>query len=554
MKLSVRRLVAPGSLGIVTILASSVALAAGPGTSTNAGSAANPSGSSDQSGASGQPGAAGQGQATGEQGAAGQGAAGQGQAGASQSGGRGLVRLVDDAAADVPSIQPLQRSSISLATSGMAIQEAQLRAAQKGLVLAIADQMDRTGQIDCDALQPQIQEVVFAREGLATAAHLAFQSLHASLSHDQRIAFADALEKRIAARSSAFDSGAWLDQWSSQIGLDASQRQKIRAGLAGLQTDFEQAHGRGKQVLEAFKCDDYAMDMPSMFQVANDAQQSTVNLVNVTAAAMKVLSPEQRARAVALLRQSMQGGQQGVACAQPAGGAQPGAPQGQPATGTEGQGATAEQRGQQPGAPQGQPGASSQAQPGGESQPGAPQGQPGASSQAQPGNAGATATGPEQQAAPQGPGAQAGAEPAAASPCAASQGLSYGMGVGSMMSGMGMGAMGSMGCSMPCGGAQQGEQPAGAPAGSAAPTGAGNAGPENVGTAQGQLIVASPYGRGYSYNSPYGRGYDVNYVGPGGGYAYGGPYGYSVGYGSGYAYSANWATDASYANGWGLLW
>jgi Spy/CpxP family protein refolding chaperone len=240
----------------------------------------------------------------------------------------GPVRLLGDALGDVP-LTPDQRTQIEQLAADAEARHATARAAGKDLVEAIATQVE-AGSIDRAALQPKVGAVAAAMQGARPADRAALERLHAILSSDQRVAFADAVEARMhgphggpgdgdrghGGAGGLKRGGHPLQQWAADLNLSDEQRSRIRAILEEAHEKMPKGEhprgggwtvggGRGAKVFEAFKQDRFVMDevAPAPADADRRAAEMGGQFLDVAARILPVLTPEQRAIAARKLRE-----------------------------------------------------------------------------------------------------------------------------------------------------------------------------------------------------------------------------------------------------------
>jgi Spy/CpxP family protein refolding chaperone len=226
----------------------------------------------------------------------------------------GPVRLLGEALGDVP-LTPDQRAQIERLASDAEARHAAARAAGKDLVDALATQV-QTGAIDRAALQPKVAGLASAMQAARPADRAALEQLHAILSPDQRVAFADAVEARLHGPHGGPDreKGANpMRQWAADLNLSDEQRSRIRAILEEAHDQMPRAEhrrwgegrGRGAKVFEAFKQDRFVMDeaAPAPADADHRAAEMGGRFLDVAAKVLPVLTPDQRAIAARKLRE-----------------------------------------------------------------------------------------------------------------------------------------------------------------------------------------------------------------------------------------------------------
>jgi Spy/CpxP family protein refolding chaperone len=225
----------------------------------------------------------------------------------------GPLKLAGDALGDVP-LTASQRAAIEKLATDTEARHADARAAHKDLTLAVAAQV-QAGQLDRAALQPKIDALVAGLQKAQPADRAAFEQLHALLTADQRTAFVDAVQARIAERVGQVRDKHPLKQWAEDLGLTEDQRSQIKAAMKAEWQAVAQGHDghggppwgeakeRGAKVMSAFKQDRFVMDevAPAM-DVAAKAQKMSEHMLGIAQAALPVLTPQQRAIAAQKLR------------------------------------------------------------------------------------------------------------------------------------------------------------------------------------------------------------------------------------------------------------
>jgi Spy/CpxP family protein refolding chaperone len=222
----------------------------------------------------------------------------------------GPLKLVGDALGDVP-LTAAQRVTLEKLATDAEARHSGAHAARRELVLAVAAQVE-AGQIDRPALQPKIDALVAAMQAVQPTDRAAFEQLHAVLSPDQRVAFVDAMEARVAARAGEMRDKHPLAKWAADLGLSEAQRTQIKdamkerwqaAGHEERGAEGAGAQERGAKLMSAFKQDRFVMDevVPPL-DVSRRAQKTTERMLRVAEAALAVLTPQQRTLAAQKLR------------------------------------------------------------------------------------------------------------------------------------------------------------------------------------------------------------------------------------------------------------
>lgn len=224
----------------------------------------------------------------------------------------GQLKFLGAALGDVP-LTGAQRGQIErLAADAEARHEPALQARQE-LMLILAAQVE-AGTIDRTALQPKVDAIAAVARSAQSADRAAFEQLHAILTPDQRVAFADAVEAR-GSRAVEFAAHGGLKQWADSLNLTDVQRDQIKGILtqnAGIPRahDGGQEHDghweggrRGAKILEAFKADRFVFDEVVPVRDAGQGVETMADrFLTVAAQVLPLLTPRQRATAAARLR------------------------------------------------------------------------------------------------------------------------------------------------------------------------------------------------------------------------------------------------------------
>jgi Spy/CpxP family protein refolding chaperone len=231
----------------------------------------------------------------------------------------GLVRRAGQALGDVP-LAPNQRASIEKLAADVDAHAADTRAARKALVLSVANQVEQ-GHIDRTVLQPQIDQLVAAKQKAQPAERAGLEELHGILSPDQRVAFVNALEAHFheGAEAEGAHPGQRGQRWAEELKLTDEQRSQIRSILheewqghhgaagegpgAGGAAAWRQHGERAHAVLEAFKQDHFALDeVAPPRDIPAIANTMSAGILGTAERILPILTPEQRALAAAKLR------------------------------------------------------------------------------------------------------------------------------------------------------------------------------------------------------------------------------------------------------------
>jgi Spy/CpxP family protein refolding chaperone len=223
----------------------------------------------------------------------------------------GHLKVIGDALGDVP-LTASQRAAIEKLASDADARHADSRAALKDLMLTVATQV-QAGQIDRSALQPKVDALVAAFAKAQPADRAALEQLHALLTPEQRTAFADALEARIAERISQVHDKHPLKQWAVDLQLSDQQKAQIKdalsqrwQGMAQGSHDgppWAEARHQGAKIISAFKQERFVMDeVAPRADLGTKAQKMSDRFLGMAEAALPVLTPQQRALAAQKLR------------------------------------------------------------------------------------------------------------------------------------------------------------------------------------------------------------------------------------------------------------
>jgi Spy/CpxP family protein refolding chaperone len=225
----------------------------------------------------------------------------------------GHLKVIADALGDVP-LTASQRAAIEKLATDTDARHADSRAARKDLMLAIAAQV-QAGQIDRAALQPKIDALVASLVRAQPADRAALEQLHGLLTPDQRTAFADALEARIAERISQVHDKHPMKQWAVDLQLSDQQKAQIKDAMkqrwqtAQAQHEghdappWAEAHQQGAKIISAFKQERFVMDevVPPK-DLGAKAQKMSDHLLGMAEIALPILTPQQRAIAAQKVR------------------------------------------------------------------------------------------------------------------------------------------------------------------------------------------------------------------------------------------------------------
>jgi Spy/CpxP family protein refolding chaperone len=232
----------------------------------------------------------------------------------------GQIKFLGEALGDVP-LTDAQRAQIEKLAADADGRREPLRTASHDFVLLLAAQVE-AGSIDRAALQPKIDTIVATARASQPADRAAFEQLHAILSPDQRVAFADAVEAHTSRSMGHFREGALMkmSDWADALKLTDAQRDQIKTILreqhaeAGRDHQDPRRHDhdergpweggrRGARILDAFKQDRFVFD--DVAPPRDPGQQSarmTDRFLTVAVQVLPILTPEQRSLAAQRLR------------------------------------------------------------------------------------------------------------------------------------------------------------------------------------------------------------------------------------------------------------
>jgi Spy/CpxP family protein refolding chaperone len=205
------------------------------------------------------------------------------------------------------SLRPDQKQAVDQLTADAAARHAPIQQAREALASALADQV-QAGAIDRAALQPKIDALVQAIEQARPAGQTALVRLHDLLDKGQRNQFVDALEAQFHGHHGE-GRGMKLRKWATDLNLTDAQRQQIHAAV---QAQFQgqggdQGHGKVgregmRKLMESFRQDQFIIDPNASPFTSDKVQHHVDKIVSVAAAALPILTPEQRAIAAQKLR------------------------------------------------------------------------------------------------------------------------------------------------------------------------------------------------------------------------------------------------------------
>jgi Spy/CpxP family protein refolding chaperone len=201
--------------------------------------------------------------------------------------------MMGEAIAEV-TLRPDQEAQVELLSTQIEPLQAHVDQAENALLLALADQVE-AGAIDRAALELEVEGYVATRRAVSPEIRRIVEDLHAILDPMQRADFSDALECAVHDVRRAILSGEQLDDLATKLGLDGAQIAAVQAGLASLQPSLEVERALLHQILEAFRGGAFSLEQVYPFlEVSTQAQGRAEQIIQLTAALLDVLTPEQR--------------------------------------------------------------------------------------------------------------------------------------------------------------------------------------------------------------------------------------------------------------------
>ncbi|MBX3214891.1 MAG: Spy/CpxP family protein refolding chaperone [Labilithrix sp.] len=223
----------------------------------------------------------------------------------------GARKVFEKALADVE-LRPEQEEAVSKLKSEAKERRAPLREAKRGLMLAVADQIEK-GKIDRCGLKDEIQKVASATADARPGDRAALEKLHSILDPDQRTRFVDALKKHWEEHKKSYEAGAMTDKLSRELDLTDEQKDKVRQILSGLKeiAEAEPAHeehrAKWSRILEAFKGEHFELDEVAP---SKDVAEKTTKRIEAhlwaAEAVLPVLTDKQRGELADKLRSKAQ--------------------------------------------------------------------------------------------------------------------------------------------------------------------------------------------------------------------------------------------------------
>ncbi len=224
----------------------------------------------------------------------------------------GPAKIMGEALGEVP-LTVSQRTRIEGMARDFETRHTIAQTARKDLMLALAAQVE-AGHIERGALQPKLDTLSTALQNARPADRASLEELHALLSADQRAAFVDALQSRMAQGKNEGRGHHPLKQWADDLKLSEDQRAQIRTALHSRteatehDRDGEHPHAdanrHGAKVLAAFKEDHFVLDeVAPAKDTTKSVGKMSDHVIGLAEVAVPVLTPDQRATAAQKLRE-----------------------------------------------------------------------------------------------------------------------------------------------------------------------------------------------------------------------------------------------------------
>ncbi|MBK6695852.1 MAG: Spy/CpxP family protein refolding chaperone [Myxococcales bacterium] len=175
---------------------------------------------------------------------------------------------------------------------------------KKDLMLSLADQVER-GAIDKAALAPKVETAMNAFKKVRGEDMAALAELHKTLTPDQRKAFVDAFEPKMMHKAmEGHPMKERLGKWR-ELELTSDQKDKLKEAFKAQvggehpMKAFREHRGHAKRALESFKNDTFNAN-----EVMPDRTAEWLpRMLKFVETATPILTPEQRTKAAAMLRE-----------------------------------------------------------------------------------------------------------------------------------------------------------------------------------------------------------------------------------------------------------
>lgn len=213
----------------------------------------------------------------------------------------GIVNLVGEALSGVE-MEPRQRAALDELGMRVVAAEMLVDQARQAFLLAIADEME-SSSFDVAELEDEARALVDARTKMAPVMRSAIIEMHAILDERQRAAFADETNALLAEREEVARSGKWLDRLAAELELTDQQKEQIGQVLLQAEPMHRASKERLDAVLTEFRGEVFLADEAlSLSEAADRAEMQVATKMGVAATVHGILTPEQRVRAAAMLR------------------------------------------------------------------------------------------------------------------------------------------------------------------------------------------------------------------------------------------------------------
>jgi len=205
----------------------------------------------------------------------------------------GPVALVVDSLSKV-CLTDDQRGAIEQLGREVRPKEEVVANAHHALVTTLAEDV-RSDNFDDAALKSKVDDVVKARKDSSPILRKALEDLHGILDSSQRTQFVDAIDARMDQMKRA--SKSWADRLSTDLGLSAEQKTRIKDVLDTTKSDLESDRDRVKAVFDAFKGDQFNVDqIAPESDVETRVRARTEAMVRCAREIAAVLTADQRSK------------------------------------------------------------------------------------------------------------------------------------------------------------------------------------------------------------------------------------------------------------------
>ena len=203
-----------------------------------------------------------------------------------------LVQMIGDALAEVD-LSADQEDAVEQLSATVEPLQRDVDQAENDLMLSLADQV-KAGSIDSDALAPDVEHYVMARQNLSGPLRSALETVHDILDPEQRDDFVDALECEVHDAVQIALSDQVLDDFADQLGLTDEQKDDFRNAFQPIKNLLEQQRRTIHSALEGFRGEVFSVDtyLPAN-QVAARARRRAEMIISATATLVDILTPEQ---------------------------------------------------------------------------------------------------------------------------------------------------------------------------------------------------------------------------------------------------------------------